>query len=424
MAQRELSNFRSLPRLPLQIHAFDKQQDKKAQVAVAISHQLYLMSSHLLVLSDGDGNGGLGLQFVDPKKGMIKTETVLPFIHSSRISAIDMDSIGSSGGRHSKGPSGEVAIVGSDDGSATLWRFIFNSHIPLRPRLRMRGHSGQKIQSVAVNCFLNLCATVSETRCCIFHLGNGSLIRSFSPPKRKDSSHITFVGTGTLCISLQGFLVLVCQSMRNKKIFYSLELFNVEGKHCGSYILESIRGIPRKLTAFADGKAVCSCSGIGATVHRISIINPLEKIDEWCIADQETTTLMNPFSKRKVPAICDIDFYPMKQSIGIPHNTRPCITAAACTNGTLRIHALPGITSWSEENHINSVTSVVGNVLVKPANTIKSAVGNVKGFGSRVIGFGKDIKREVGGVISPGGVVSAGGAFVGGLFRGRSHRHG
>lgn len=412
VAQRELSNFRSLPRLP-----FIRRGDQPV-MAVAISSQLYLMVSHLLILSDADGCGGLGLQFVDPKKGVIKTETVIPFIHSSRISAIAMDSIGAPSGKHSKGPSGEVAIVGSDDGTATLWRFIFNSHIPLRPRLRMRGHYGHKILSVAVSCSLNLCATVSKTRCCLFHIGNGALLRTFSVPTSDDDSELTFANTQAICFSNQGYVILVCQSVKEKNTSYSIELFTLEGVHCGSFPLETIRGMPRKITAFAEGKAVCVCSGLGVSIHQISTLDPLKKLEEWRITDQDLSYFTNPLSPRKIPIACDIDFYPKIQPIRTRHSNRPYAAIVACTDGALRIHALPGITKWASENQITSVSAAVGNALVKPAaNTIKTAVGSVKGFGTRFLGFGKEIGREVGGAFSSGAVASASGSFVGGILR-------
>merc|ERR1712183_206268 len=111
---------------------------------------------------------------------------IVPKAHSARISCIAMDLIGSASSEHTcGGVGGELALVGSEDGSATLWRFISSHYLPLRPRLRLRGHYGSKIRSLAINTSLNLCVTVSETRCCLFHLGNGSLLRSFGPPMSK-----------------------------------------------------------------------------------------------------------------------------------------------------------------------------------------------------------------------------------------------
>lgn len=420
IAQRELSNFRSLPRLPYQKEiddssASDKIKRAETTVAIAISRQLHLSRSHLLILSDGDGCGGLGVQFVDPKRGAVKTETVIPCVHGSRITAISMDRIGPSNSKTSKGPSGEVAIVGSEDGSATLWRFIFNSCIPLRPRLRMRGHYGRKITAVGVNCQMNICTTVSKDRCCIFHLGNGVLMRSFGPPNSGDRDDISFADTHALCLSPQGFLVLVCETRsKNKDFDYSLELFTIEGVRCGSKRLDFCRGVPKKITALAEGKAVLVCSGYGVTIHKISTITPLDIIDEWKITDGTVPSQKDHhYLNRKIIYAHDIDLYPEERPLPELSTYKiPVCAAVACSNGIVRLHALPGITKWSMDNNQNSVSAAVGNALSKPASTLKNAVGSVKGFGSRFIGFGKEIGREVGGVISSGGVTSS----VGGLL--------
>lgn len=62
MAQRDLHRFREVPRLMYTNQSSD-------EPAVAISKTLFAGRSVLLVLSDGDGRGGLGMQLVDPSKG-------------------------------------------------------------------------------------------------------------------------------------------------------------------------------------------------------------------------------------------------------------------------------------------------------------------------------------------------------------------
>ena len=73
-------------------------------------------------------------------------------------------------------------IVGSGDGTATLWRFISSATpvFPLRPLLRLGGHKGMKINAVAVSSALQICVTVSASRCCIFGLSNGVMLSSIS----------------------------------------------------------------------------------------------------------------------------------------------------------------------------------------------------------------------------------------------------
>merc|ERR1711935_375347 len=191
--------------------------------------------------------------------------------------------------------------------------------------------------------------------------------------------------------------------------------------------LEPFRGKPRKMTAIAEGKAIAVCNGRGATFHKVSAIDPLQQIEEMRITDEEVTSEGRSLLPRKMPAVCDIDFYPRsdRKKYGRA-DTRPVFVVAACTSGALRLHALPGITQWAIDTQVNSVTAAVGNALAKPAHTIKNAVGSVKGLGSRVIGFGKEIGREVGGVISYSAVSStvaaAGGSIVGGILRSKERR--
>jgi WD40 repeat protein len=121
------------------------------------------------------------MQLVDPAKASVKGEALVPSVHSSRITCISMDPIGTAAGHGGVG--GELAIVGSADGGSTLWRFMSSHYLPLRPRIRMRGHSGSKVHAVALSSAIHICASVSQERCCIFSIGNGAMIRSWPPPK-------------------------------------------------------------------------------------------------------------------------------------------------------------------------------------------------------------------------------------------------
>lgn len=95
VAQRELHNFRSVPRLhytPPTVK--DGRKQSWEPVVLAISKSLFASRTVLLVLSDGDGKGSLCMQLVDPTKGTVKGQVLVPSIHSARISAIQMDPIG------------------------------------------------------------------------------------------------------------------------------------------------------------------------------------------------------------------------------------------------------------------------------------------------------------------------------------------
>merc|ERR1740136_294635 len=395
VTQRELPHFRSIPRL---CYSPPNTRDKKWRhhescAVVAISKSLFAARTLLLVISDGDGRGSLCMELVDPVKGLVKGQVLVPSIHSSRITAIHMDPMGIASGVGGVG--GELAIVGSEDGTATLWRFISSQFLPLRPRLRLGGHRGARINAVAVNSALNICITVSDYRCCIFNMGNGVLLHSLSPPSdtaaglpETDESQVRvetiFAETNAVCVA-SGHVVLLCKSkLSNNDVFLrevvTLQLYTMEGVHLGSKALEAWRGVPRKICPTFDGRAVMVCSGRGISIHMVSAVMPLYFVDEWQITDD------NAIGKDNDLSVYDVDFGPSP--------SRPVVVVASCSSGALRMHALKGISSWSEENRKGSVTEAVGNALAKPALKLKTLVGNVKGTGSRVVGFGKDLGRE------------------------------
>jgi hypothetical protein len=90
VAQRELMSFRNIPCLPYT----PKSSKATRNVTVCMSKTLFSNRTLLLVLSDGDGRGGLAMQLVDPVKGAIKGDVIVPSAHADYITAIDMDPIG------------------------------------------------------------------------------------------------------------------------------------------------------------------------------------------------------------------------------------------------------------------------------------------------------------------------------------------
>ena len=423
VAQRELMSFRTIPCLPYTpISSNDARH-----ATICMSKTLFSNRTLLLVLSDGDGKGSLAMQLVDPVKGAIKGEVIVPSAHSDYVSSIDMDPIGESFGvsftlsvrvfitcrcltvflsitgtaAGQGGVGGELAVVGSADGSMTMWRFISSHYWPLRPRLRMTGHSGSKVHGVAISSALGICASISSQKCCLFDVGNGAMIRAMSPPAAACRDHLgsnlfddddktaqvtTFANTSAFCLSVLGYVVVVCSTklIRGDETLdevFSVELITLEGVHVGSKLLEPDRGIPNKLFTSVDGRAVFICAGQGASVCLISSVRPLSFVDEWRLTEDDGDG--NTLAQQ---AIYDIDFGPTI--------SRPVVAAAGCSDGSLRMHALPGISKWSNENQRNIVTSAVGSVLALPAQTVKNAIGGVAGFGSRFVGLGKEIGKE------------------------------
>jgi hypothetical protein len=383
IAQRELPRFRTVPRL---IHA---KHSNDLIPAVGISKTLFASRSVLLVLSDADGRGGLAMQLVDPAKASIKGEAIVPTVHAAKISCIAMDPIGTAAGHGGVG--GELAMIGSVDGNSSLWRFMSSHYLPLRPRIRMRGHGGARIQAVAISSAIHICASVSANRICIFSVGNGALIRTWAPPADsleafKDSDTVTvFADTPALCLSVQGFVCAVCKTTvfgTNKQIVrevVSLHLFSLEGVSIGSKAIESWRGTPSKITCTPDGTAICVCGGRGVTIHRVSTITPLEFIDEWHITETEELD-------GHLPQAFDVDFGPSLM--------RPVVGAVALSGGALRLHALPGISAWSERHKARTGLGF-GQALSKPAGRIRNALGRGFAVGKSALGLGKEVAKEV-----------------------------
>ena len=405
IAQRELPRFRTVPRL---IHVHNSKTPGESIPAVGISKTLFASRSVLLVLSDADGRGGLAIQLVDPAKASIKGEAIVPAVHSAKVTCIAMDPIGTAAGHGGVG--GELAIVGSADGNASLWRFMSSHYLPLRPRIRMRGHAGAKIHAVAISSAIHICASVSAHKICIFSVGNGAMIRSWDPPTdtlegfENDNTKTTFADTPALSLSVQGFICTVCKTYifnKDKEILrevITLHLFSLEGISIGSQPLESWRGTPSKITCTPDGTAVLVCGGRGVTVHRLSAIKPLDFIDEWHITETEELD-------DKIPQAFDVDFGPSLM--------RPIVGAVALSGGALRLHALPGINVWSERHKARSGLGI-GHALSKPAGRLKDALGRGFGFGKSALGVGKDVTKEVSTDIKDRGV---GGFLSGTLFR-------
>jgi hypothetical protein len=410
IAQRELPRFKTVPRL---VHK--PQQDTIP--AVAISKTLFAGRSILLVLSDGDGRGGLALQLVDPAKGVVRGEAVLRSIHSSRIQCIATDPIGTAAGHGGVG--GELAIVGSHDGTASIWRFMSSHYLPLRPRVRLSGHSSSPIYAVGMNASINVAVTVSRHRLCIHSIGNGNVIRIIEPPKDAlglpddIETTTTFAESSAVAISVQGFVVAICETRiktKSTRSIITLHLFSMEGVSLGSKALESWRGIPSKITPTPDGTTILVCSGRGVTIHRLSAVTPLEYIDEWQIT--ESDDVLSSSKPHEVSRAFDLDLGPSLN--------RPVIAAAACSNGVLRLHALPGISAFSDRHKKNGITQSVGSLLGAPARGIKGVFGKASAIGTKAAGMGKDLSKELLSSTSPVKEHSGRGArvtgFIGGMF--------
>uniref|UniRef100_A0A7S3L431 BEACH domain-containing protein n=1 Tax=Amphora coffeiformis TaxID=265554 RepID=A0A7S3L431_9STRA len=400
IAQRELHRFQSVPRLMYT-------PSNGESPPVAISKTLFAGRSVLLVLCPGDGRGALGMQLVDPARGQVRAEVTIPSAHSAKITCISTEPIGTAAGQGGVG--GELALVGSADGNASLWRFMSSHYLPLRPRVRLGGHDGNPLFATALCSTLHIGVTLSKDRICVHSLTNGGLMRSFSPPSSvidlPDAVEGTtrFAETSALAVSVQGYIVAVCQSKfapggGSMRSVNTLVLLTIEGVCLGSKPLENWRGVPQKIQCTPDGTAAMVCAGRGVTIHRLSSIQPLDFIDELQVT--ETDDLSD------IVGCFDLDVGPSLH--------RPVCAAAACSTGALRLHALPGISAWSERNKKSGLTQTVGSALASPARRVGRAVRKGFGFGNKIVDVGREIGSEVKADVKEKGV----GGFLGSMIFG------
>jgi hypothetical protein len=141
------------------------------------------------------------------------------------------------------------------------------------------------------------------------------------------------------------------------------------------------------------------CSGRGVTIHRLSAFRPLEIIEEWQITESDDFDL-----PESLPAAWDLDLGPSLN--------RPVVAAAACSNGALRLHALPGISEWSERHRKGALSQTVGSALAMPARRLHSAMREGLGLGRQLAVMGRDISREVSSDVKERGV----GGFISSMF--------
>jgi hypothetical protein len=278
--------------------------------------------------------------------------------------------------------------------------------------VKLRGHHGSRISAVALCSSLHIAVSISRNKCCIHSIGNGALIQSFGPPLDTLSMRSSpdfqlqtfFADSAALAISVQGFVVTVCETrikseQGSDRVVITLHLFTVEGVSLGSKPLESWRGVPHKMLCTPDGTALIVCCGRGVTIHRLSACQPLEFLDEFQITEADDFG-----SDGSLPVAWDIDFGPTLN--------RPVVAAAACSNGVLRLHALPGISAWSNRHRKTGITQSVGSVLAKPAKRLNQVVRDGLGFGKHIAGIGRELTNEVSTDVKERGV----GGFLGSMF--------
>ena len=171
-----------------------------------------------------------------------------------------------------------------------------------------------------------------------------------------------------------------------------LTMFSFEGVLVGQ---KELNNTPRKISSMQKNVISVSSSD-GISFLLVSSLHPLEEVENWC------------FSK----GAFDIDIGPYPKQV---------IAVMASSAGSIVIHALPGITNFSEENRKIAVGTAVGNALAKPAQKIKSAVGNLTNAinrGTKVVkSVDETVSSATGNGGNTGGGSGGGGGGIGGFFQ-------
>jgi hypothetical protein len=138
-------------------------------------------------------------------------------------------------------------------------------------------------------------------------------------------------------------------------------------------------------------------------MHRLSACQPLAFLDEFQITESDDFG-------NDMAAAWDIDLGPALN--------RPVVAAAACSAGALRLHALPGISLWSERHKKSGLSQTVGTALANPAKRLNRVMRDGIGIGRQIAGMGRDLQQEVSSDVKERGV----GGFLGTVFRKNSSR--
>ena len=367
VASRDTSGFNAVPRL---MHSSG---------VCAISHRHFLHGSNVLVLSDGDGQGGLGLQLVDVAKGNVRTSKVVDKACTGRITHIDVDFCSSS--------AAEVAVVGCVDGGFGVWKFLepLDSGLPRRPtwRISSLAHSGEPLRALAISVNLRVIVSVSSRKCCIHSLTSGKLLRSFGPHNEgvrdlTDNENVVFAKEGSIAVSKLG---MICFSVvKNGTPFVQLQ--TLDGVWLGEH---AVPGGINSLKIVADGGAVCCCSKGAATLHRLSSVRVLEVLDTWNI-DSPGYALVGGVG------VLDVDFGPDRRV-----SLYPSVVVVGLEDGGVCIHALRGVGKWSRTVGTGIVREVAG-LISKPLGAVgglgKNLLGGIGGIGKAALNLGSQLQKE------------------------------
>ena len=334
-----------------------------ATTAAVITQLTFAAGTLALVVADGDGLGGMSVQVVDVVKGVVKSQVLVPNVASERISSVASDVCTGSGV--------EVVALGSTDGSVTVYRFWNAEVLPTRPIARFNGHNGRAITCVEISVHLRCVVSCSEGgRICIHNLVGGKVIRIW----QCEVGRVTGVS-----VSKRGYISLACASGEETVLM----LYSVEGREVGSATVE---GRVDRVKDALDGMAVAVALRGAVQLRRVGALRTFEQIDTWGVE-------VGGFGLGGAGGgvgVGDVDFGPDTRL-----SSYPAIAVAGLADGSMRIHALPGVTEWSRGVG-GGIGAVVGGLVSKPVNL-------VGGIGKGLVSIGREVAGEIG---SEGGAIA------------------
>jgi hypothetical protein len=339
-----------------------------ATKTVAISQRTFVGGTVVLVISDGDGRGGMGVQVVDIVHGIVKSQVMLAGVASERLTCITTEVCASSGI--------EVVALGSKDGSVSVWKFRNSEVLPTRPMLKFSGHNGGEIAAVALCGHLRCVVSASDdNKICVHSLISGKIIRSWVCVGCKITS---------VAVSKRGFVVVACDAGASAT---ELRMYTVDAREVGSVLLE---GKVEKMKDVLDGCALATTMRGAVQLLRLSSCRPFEIVDTWNI-DVGGFDLLGGGVGNVV--VGDIDFGPDRRL-----SSCPAVAVAGIADGGVRIHALPGITAWSRTVSLGIGASVAG-LVTKPLGVVggigKGLLGGLGIVGKGLVSLGRDTIQEI-----------------------------
>jgi len=413
VAARDILPFRSLPRLPFR------------------NATIVLLSTHLFLnglLSLCTVGNKFSIQLLDVASGIIRSECIITL--GSKITSVAMDIV--------VGTACQLCVVGCEDGSVCVFKFdgsVSESYLsnndleilfPGGPVIRTYGSihiengNNPRITSTAISPQLGIFLSTSQKKLCVHSLvadddsnmKAGSVLKSWLC-----HGNYQFTDNNSCLIPKKGWVVTAvmlhgCNTTSddnddgNQAVApFALHVYTLSGELLLEIPLDISLGIPQSIkctynisSSMEDVVLVCGVGGV--RVYDIDVVfaandnidnsgKPSTRvacIDSWDMESIDSATVVH-----------DVDIGPYVLSNSNSNGNASVLVAAGCSSSSLLLHAMPGISRWTEERRRRLVTDVVSNAVGRPVMAVVDAgrrVADAAGaVGGKVWDIGKEVKR-------------------------------